>query len=421
MTRISSERPEILGLLDIGTAKVTCLIVERAWPAGLNAPPALRVLGIGHQRSRGVKAGTIIDLDQAEAAVRSAVGQAERMADITLDDVVATVSCGRLKSSHMTTRVDLETGCVRPEDLARLAEAARSYAAREERTLIHMNRVAYALDGETGVREPVRLAGRSLAANWHAVTVDTTPLHNLSVLIDRAYLGVRHFVPAGLAAALSATTAEERRLGVTCVNFGAGVIDIASFADGQFLFTDTIPVGGGHLTYDLARILTTPLAEAERIKTLYGTLVGARSDEHELIQYALAGELEGEAYQTTRAEVCRILLPRVQSQLRALKERLDRADATAWPGPNVVVTGGASQLIGFVDMAARLLGRPVRPGNSPAVPGLPPSMKYPAFSAVAGLALAAPPAARRAFAAPPARLSTGSYLDRMEKWLRESF
>ncbi|MGI9480039.1 MAG: cell division protein FtsA [Hyphomicrobiaceae bacterium] len=421
MSRSNYQRPEVVGLLDIGSAKVCCAIVERSWPAGFNAPPALRVLGVGHQRARGVKAGLVVHLDQAESAVRAAVGQAERMADVTLEEVIATVSCGRLKSAHLTAHADLEFGFVGAQDLERLTNAASEFAAREDRGLVHMNPVAYILDGQSGVRQPLGLAGQRIAANWHAVTADFKPLRNLSLLIERAFLGVRQFVPSSLAAALSATTSDERRLGVTCVNIGAGVIEIAAFNDGQFLFTDTIPIGGSHLTYDIARILTTPLAEAERIKTLYGTLVGARSDENELIHYALAGEMEGEAYQTTRAEVCRILYPRVESQLRMLRERLNQSDRNARPGPNVVVTGGGSQMIGFVDMAVRKLDRPVRIGNTPSVAGLPASACSPAFSAVIGLASVPPTAVSQSYQALPSRVSGGSYLDRMEQWLRESF
>lgn len=422
MSRSNFDKSEIIGLLDIGSAKVCCAIIERSWPAGRNALPAVRVLGVGHQRSQGVKAGMVVHLDHAEAAVRAAVGQAERMADVTLEDVIATVSCGRLKSAHMTAHADLEAGFVRPQDLDRLTKGARQYAARDDRSLVHMNRIAYALDGETGMRDPLRLAGQRLSATWHAVTADVKPLHNLSLLIDRAYLSVRQYVPSSLAAALAATTSEERQLGVTCVNIGAGCIDIAAFGDGQYLYTDTIPIGGSHLTYDIARILTTPLAEAERIKTLYGTLVGARSDENELIQYALAGECEGEVHQTTRAEVHRVLYPRVESQLRTLRERLAQSDAAAaTAGPNIVLSGGGSQLIGLVDMAVRELDRPVRIGNVPGVSGLPASMNSPAFSAVVGMACVPPIAATQTYQASPARAVGGGYLDRMEQWLRESF
>jgi len=414
-------KSEVLGLLDIGSDKISCVIVERSFPTGFNTAPALRVLGVGHQRSQGVKAGLVVHLDQAEGAVRAAVGQAERVADVTLENVVATVSCGRQKSAHLTAHVNLEAGFVRPQDIERLSKGVYEYAAGEERTLVHMNKVSYALDGENGIRNPVRLAGQRLAATCHTVTADTKPLRNLSTLIDRAHLGVRQYVPSSLAAALAATTQEERRLGVTCINIGAGVMDIAAFNEGLFLYTDSIPIGGSHLTYDIARILTTPLAEAERIKTLYGTLVGARSHELEFVQYAVAGEMQGEAYQTTRAEVHRILYPRVESQLKMLRERLEHSDRIAKPGPNVVLTGGASQMIGLVDMAVRKLERPVRLGHVASVEGLPPSMQSPAFAAVVGLAHVPPGATAQSYQATPSRVMGGGYLDRMEQWLRESF
>jgi len=287
--------------------------------------------------------------------------------------------------------------------------------------MVHMNRAAFLLDGETGIRDPLRLAGRQLSANWHVVTADIKPIRNLSLLIDRAYLAVRENVPSALAAALAATTSEERQLGITCINFGAGVIDIAAFNDGQFLYCDTIPVGGSHLTYEIARILTTPLAEAERIKTLYGTLVSARSDEHVMIEYALAGEMEGEAYQTTRGELHRILCPLVQRQLSLVRDRLAESDLAAMPGPNIVVTGGAAGMVGFVDMAVRTLDRPVRLGGAPYVQGLPESMVSPAFSAVVGLMSLPPSPMAQSYGGPVSRVSNGGYLNRMEQWLRESF
>jgi len=415
------DKAEVVGLLDVGSAKVGCAIVERSFPAGIQAPPIVKVLGVGQQRSRGVKSGMVVQLDQAAAAVRAAIGQAERAADVTLEDVIVTASCGRQKSSHFTAHADLAAGYVSPQDLDRLTKGANEFAVRDGRSMLHMNRVSYTLDGETGLRNPLRLAGRRLSANFHSVTADLQPLHNLASLIDGVYLGVRQFVPSSLAAGMAATTSEERQLGVICVDFGAGSIDISVFNEGQFLYTDTIPVGGSHLTYDIARILSTPLAEAERIKVLYGTLVGARSDEQEVIQYALAGEMEGEAYPTTRAEVHRIMYPRVDSQLSMLRERLEHCHRLVQPGASVVITGGASQTIGLAEMAMRKLDRPVRISTVSGVEGLPASVQSPAFSAVIGIAHVPPMTASKPHQTVPSRASGSGYLNRMEQWLRESF
>ena len=169
------------------------------------------------------------------------------------------------------------------DDLAKLMAAGESYAERDGRTLIHLNRLGCELDGAGGVKDPRGLSARRLSAALHAVTADEAPLRNLLVLIERCYAGCDGLVAAPYASALAVTTEEERQFGVTCIDFGAGTTSIALFADGLFAGTDVIPVGGQHLTYDIAKTLQTPLVEAERIKTLYGTLLNAQSDEHEVV------------------------------------------------------------------------------------------------------------------------------------------
>ncbi len=330
----------VLGLLDIGTSKVCCLIAvadpSAAPPDGPGGEMPYRVAGIGHQRSRGVKAGVIVDLDEAEQAVRAAVGQAERMAGFRLDEVVLGVSCGRLRSRHFAAHAEIATGKVLDSDIRRLMAAGRAYPERDGRLAVYFDRLAYRLDGAPGARDPNGMACRRLSADFHAVTADEAPLRNLLLLVERCYLGVAGTIPSPLASALAVTSGEERQLGITCLDIGAGMTGIAVFADRQFLFTDTVPVGGNHLTFDIARELRTPLAEAERIKALYGTLVSARSDEHEVITYPLAGEDEPALHHTTKARLRSVLQPRIEGLLALVKERLQRSDVAKYAGERVV-------------------------------------------------------------------------------------
>ena len=274
----SQKGRKIVGLLDIGTFKVACLIVaagERA-PSNGHAGVPGRVIGVGHQRSRGVKAGVITNLDEAEAAVRATIAQAERMAGVTLEEVLVSVSCGRLSSQNFAASAAVESGTVSDDDVERVLAGGRSYAEREGRTLVHLNRIGFRLDGVSGIPDPRGMAARRLAADLHAVTGDEAPIRNLLLVIERCYLNASGLIPSALASAIAATSEEERRLGVTCIDIGGGATTLAVFAEGRFLFTDTVTVGGSHITFDIARTLQTPLAEAERIKALYGTLVGAQ-------------------------------------------------------------------------------------------------------------------------------------------------
>jgi cell division protein FtsA len=409
-----------IGVLDIGSSKVVCLIAN-ARPTAAGAVPIVEFGGIGHQQSAGIKAGVIIDLDAAEYAVRAAVAQAERMAGVTLDEVQIGVSCGRLKSSHFTAEAKIERGLVQAGDLARLSDGARSYVEKDGRVLVHLNRLAYALDGAAGIRDPIGMAGRSLSANLHAVSADDAPLRNLLLLAERCYLTPSGLVPTSLASALAATTEDERRLGVTVVDIGAGVTTIAVFADGQYLFTDTLAQGSGHMTYEIAKFLAAPLAEAERIKAVYGTMVVAASDERDVFSHSLAGEPDGVRQVSNKARLRSILRPRVQSLLLHVRERLDRANMSAYGGGRMVLTGGGAQVIGLANFAAEVLARPVRIGRPSLLAGSPSSLNGPAFATAIGLLAAAnDPGAAVLAGSRQADLASG-YLGRMGQWLRESF
>jgi cell division protein FtsA len=404
----------VTGVLDIGTSKIACLIAT-------TDQGGVRILGVGHQRAEGVKGGVIIDLDKAEQAARAAIAQAERMAGVELAEVHVAISCGRLKSHNFTARADVENGLVAESDLDRLLKAGQVFAERDGRALVHMNEVALRIDGAPGSRDPRGMAARRLELDLHAVTADEAPLRNLLMAVGRCYLDVASHVPAPYASALAATSEDERRLGVTAVDIGAGTTSIAMFAEDRFVHACSALLGGAQITFDIARALHAPLAEAERIKALYGTVISAPSDEHDVFSYPAAGEEEGVVHHMTKAELAEIVRPRVTAIVDHIRQRLADCEMTAYAGRCLVLTGGTSQLTGLADFVAAELGRPVRVAGPQAVAGLPPAVSSPAFSAVVGLLLAETQGAadRRIYRSRDPE--AGSYLKRVGSWLREGF
>jgi cell division protein FtsA len=415
--RSSSRRAarRLVSVLDVGTAKVACLIAVADETGGM------RVIGLGHQRSRGVKAGVIVDMDEAEQAIRASVGQAERMAGVTLEEVVVGVSCGRLASLNFAANTDVESGRVGDGDIARALKGARAFAERDGRALVHLNPTGIRLDGAPGGGDPRGMAARRLGLDLHAVTADEGPLQNLTLAVERCFLGVSALVPTPYASALAATTEEERRLGVAVLDIGAGTTTIAGFVDGRFVLADAIPVGGHHITFDIARSLQMPLAQAERIKALYGALVGAPSDAHDTFTYQLAGEEEGVEHTTTKAVLGEIMRPRVASLVDLAGDRLEHSGLGGLIGERVVVTGGSSAIVGLGELTASRLGRSVRTAAPTRLNGLPPSVAGPAFSTVVGLMLAATAddGAIGSHVYDESR-QTG-YLGRVGAWLRDGF
>jgi cell division protein FtsA len=422
--RRGSGPKHVMGVLDIGTSKIACLIasVEQGAPAAQDGTtPAVRILGFGHQRAEGVKGGVVIDLDRAEHAARAAIAQAERMAGVELAEIHVAVSCGRLKSHNFSAKVDVESGLVRQADMDRLLAAGQAYVERGGRSLVHMNEVALRCDGAPGSRDPRGMAARELALDLHAVTADEAPLRNLLMVVGRCYLDVASHLPAPLASALAVTSAEERRLGVTTVDIGAGTTSLAMFADDRFLYAASVPMGGSQITFDIARALHAPLAEAERIKALYGTVICAPSDEHDVFTYPAAGDEDGVMFHRTKAELAEVVRPRVRAIVHQIRQRLEECEMTAYAGRCLVLTGGTSQLTGLAELVAAELGRPVRVAGPQVLAGLPPALSSSAFSTVVGLLLAETPehAGRRVHRSRDAE--PGSYLQRVGSWLREGF
>lgn len=414
-----------IAVVDIGTSKVACLIAavepENGKTASDATRPNIHLLGFGHQRAQGIKAGVITDIDQAEQAVRAAIAQAESMAGVMLEEVRVSVSCGRLKSHRFTANADIEDGVISESDFARVLNAGREYAERDGGTLLGLNTVAIRLDDISGAIDPRGLAARHMAADLHAVTADEPPLRNLMLTVERCYVAASGLTPAPLASALATTTHEERALGVTAIDIGAGTATLAMFAEGRFLHTAAFPMAGDQVTLDIARALHTPLPEAERIKALYGTVVSAPSDEHDVIAYPSSDSDEEATQRITKAELAETIRPRLRAILGELRECIERCDVARYADGRVVLTGGTSQLAGLADFAANELGRPVRIARPQAVTGLPANVSNPAFSTSVGLLLAEMPEFEGLMGFQADQPTPTSYLHRVGSWLKESF
>lgn len=422
-TSVGSSRrtDDVVGLLDIGSSKAVCVIVAvpQSRAAASLEQVEVRVLGTGVCASRGVRSGTVFELNEVEQVVREAVAQAERAACTAVESVLLAVACGRLKSSTFTAGTNIEGRVVEAADIERLMAAARKHVERDGRTLLHMNCISYRLDGTAGIGHPLGLAGRTLGADLHAVTADDAPLRNMVHAVERAYLTASALVPAPYASALAATTGEERQAGVLCLDIGAGTTSLATLAQGHLLSSEVVPIGGNHATFDLAQDLSAPVYEAERIKKDHVTLARAASDDQDVIAYVLADEEAGAGSRTTKGRARAIVRDRMLRLFGEVAGRLQRSN-TARHVKRIVLTGGASQQAGLGELAADFFARPVRVARMQPIDGLPAGFASAAFSAPVGLIqVALDPSAGMHWeqSGPEAK----GYLRRMGQWLRESF
>ena len=429
MKPIPARRSVVVAALDVGSSKVVCLI-GRLRPRGpqqvlTRRSHSVEVIGFGHTLAHGTKAGTVVNLVQAEDAIRRAVDAAERMASVEIESVVLSISSGRPASELFAAEVEILSAAVSENDIARVLAVGSRHSLRDGRAVLHSLPVGYSIDGVNGVRDPRGMLGARFGVDMHVATTDVAAARNLILAVERCHLEVEAMAASSYVAGLAVLADDEADLGAAVVDMGAGTTTIAAFQAGRLVHIDGFAVGGHHVTMDLARGLNARIVDAERIKTLYGTVLSGGSDERDMITVPALEEHEREQAQSvSRATLVSIIKPRVEEILEMVRDRLAACPIAADRRGHVVLTGGASQLSGLPEMAARLIGRPVRLGRPLGIAGAPDAAKGPAFAVAAGLLVYPQAAHLEHFDGRRKRqlmTGAGGYFARVGRWLRESF
>jgi cell division protein FtsA len=406
----------LIAALDVGTTKVCCFIGR---VVGENK---VRVTGIGHQVSRGLRNGAVADMDAVETSVRTAVDAAERMAGETIKNVLVNLSCGDPASHTVGIDVPVNGSEIDDRDLRRVLDQGMARAEPGEREVIHAIPVAYTVDGASGIKDPRGMFGARLGVNMHIVTASSSPLRNLHSCIDRGHLGIDSTVVSSYASGLATLVEDEKDLGVTLIEMGGGTTSVAVFYDGCLVFADVVPLGGQHVTNDIARGLATPTGHAERMKTLYGSAIATPADDRELIDVPQVGESDqAEPNHVPRSALSGIIQPRVEETLELVRDRLAQSGYDRIAGRRVVLSGGACQLQGVRELAARVLDKQVRVGRPIRIQGLAESTAGPAFSTCAGLLCYGANGLSEALRADANDDADARGLRRLGRWLKENF
>ncbi|NNU80016.1 cell division protein FtsA [Halovulum dunhuangense] len=394
--REAALRRGVVAVLDIGTSKISCLVLrfapgleeEAGQPRRGLTHGAFRVIGAATTRSRGVRAGEIDAMDETERAIRTAVQAAQKMANVRVDHVIASFAGGAPRSYGLSGDVRVENGEVSELDVGHVLAACDVPDYGADREALHALPVNFTLDGRTGLIDPRGQIGARLSVDMHLLTVDAGPVHNILQCFRRCDLELAGLTVSGYAAGMSALVEDEQELGAACIDIGGGTASISIFVKRHMIYADAVPLGGHHLTSDICQGLDIPAASAERIKTLHGGVMATGLDDRELIEIPSLYEGEGgDRRQVTRSELIGVMRPRMEEILEEVRDRLDASGFEYLPGQRIVLTGGSAQVPGLDQLAARILGRQVRVGKPLRVQGLPQAATGPAFSAAVGLAL----------------------------------
>ncbi len=378
-------RQNLVTGLDIGSTKTCAVIAE------LGGEPhralVVKILGVGQARTGGMRREVVTDIEGTTESVKAAIKEAELMAGVSVDRVVAGVGGEHIHATTSTGVVavggDREIG---PADLKRVHEVARAVVVPADRELLHVLPQEYIVDHQAGIRDPIGMAGTRLEAEVYIITSSATLNQNLTKAVTRAGYKVEALVHAPLATAAAVLTEDEKDVGVALIDVGGMTTEIAVFRDGKMRHLSSIPWGGSTITNDLAKGLSITFAEAERAKERYGVAFAQLVDPRESVE--LPGPGPGSTREVTRELIAHIIEQRLDEILGLAAREIEHAGELGKQGAGVVMTGGGAALSGAVDVAQHVFGLPVRVGApGEGLAGLADSVRKPQFATAAGLVL----------------------------------
>ena len=373
-------RDLIVGL-DVGTTKICAIAAE------VTSPDTLEVIGVGTAPSRGLRKGVVVNIDATVEAIRRSVEEAEQMAGIEIASVYAGVAGGHIRgiNSRGVVAVSARSREVGALDVERALEAAKAINLPPDREVIHALPQSFLVDDQDGVREPLGMSGARLAVEVHLVTGAVTSVQNVVRSVNRAGLTVQDIVLEPLASAEAVLSPDEKELGILLIDIGGGTTDAALFRDGAIWHTVILPLGGDHITNDIAVGLRTPSADAEELKKRQGCALTALVREDETVDVPSVGGRKPR--QLSRRILSEIVQPRVEEIFTLIARDLAKAGLDDAPTAGIVLTGGTSILEGIPELAEQVFDLPVRRGAPACAGGFADVVRSPIYATGVGLAL----------------------------------
>jgi cell division protein FtsA len=403
--------------LDVGTTKICAVIAEPRGDGGLE------VIGMGTAPSRGLRRGVVVNIDSTVEAIKQAVAEAEQMAGVEVAGVYAGVAGGHIKSlnSRGVVAVSGKDREVSAADVERVIEAARAINLPQDREIIHVLPQTFTVDDGDGVREPIGMSGVRLEVEVHIVTGLVTAVQNVVRSVNRAGLAVYDVVLEPIASAEAVLFADERELGVVLIDIGGGTTDLALLRDGVVWHTGILPLGGDHITNDIAVGLRTPVGDAEELKKRHGCALTALVPAEETVDVPSVGGRKPR--QLSRQVLSEIVQPRIEEIFSLVAGDLAKSGFQDAAAAGIVVTGGSSIMEGVPELAERVFDQPVRRGVPGDVGRLADVVGSPIHATAVGLALYG---LRRHATARPVlhgndRRAARTILQRMAAWFGQAF
>ncbi len=369
---------QTIASIDVGTTKVCTIIGD------IDESGNVRVAGVGVTTSAGLHKGLVVNINDARESIRESVKKAEQASGYKVDSAYIGVT-GRHVSSlnnRGVVAITRNDRLVRPDDLKRVMNCARSVKVPTDRKLLHVIPRGYAVDGQLGVKNPVGMHGFRLDVEAHIITAATTSIQNLVKCIRSIGVDIDDLILEPLASSEAILSEDEKQVGVLLADIGGGTTDIAVFREGSIWHTSILPVAGYQITRDVSIGLGLPFDVAEEMKKRYGSVLPVYESQTETLN-SLSEDGHGVSFQ----DMCDIIRARVEEIIRLILLELPRAEYETLVPAGLVLTGGGANLSGIEALGRDILQLPVRIGTPTNIYGISDSLHNPAYSTGVGLLL----------------------------------
>ncbi|MCK6597391.1 MAG: cell division protein FtsA [Bdellovibrionaceae bacterium] len=376
MSGLKTKHPVIAGL-DIGSTKV-CFVIGI-----VNSENKIEIVGVGKAPNAGIRQGVVVNIEATQNSIKKAKEEAELMSGYQVQDAWVGVSGTHIKSFDSKGMIAIKNKEVSQADIDRVIEAAKAVAVPADRQVLHVLPREFKVDTQDGITDPIGMSGVRLEANVHIVTGGQTAINNTIKCVEKSGIKINSLVLDSLAASTSVISEDEKSLGVCVVDMGGGTCNLLYFVNGSVAHTSVIPVGGQHFTHDVAIGLRTPQVSAEQLKIEHGYAMAAQIGENEVIDVQGVGGRKSRSI--PKKDLADVLEARAEETLNLIQHDIKMSGLLPMMGSGVVLTGGASQLQGLIEMGEFIFDIPIRKGVPSGVGGLSDVVKTSEYSTAVGL------------------------------------
>ena len=370
------DAPIIVGV-DVGTTKV-CTLVAR-----MENDQQLRILGVGIEPAKGMRKGTVVDMNAAGQAIAHSIEKAERTSGLEIESALVSMAGSHVSSENSRGVVGVSGRTIGDEDVIRAVEAAQAVTIPHNREMIHVIQRGFVVDGQAGIRNPVGMHGYRLEVETHVITASAATVENLRQAVAAAGVRASQFVLNPLASAEVVLSETEREMGVVVCDIGGGTTDMAIYIEGDVWHTMVLGIGGNHISSDIAHGLHLPVNHAEGIKLQHGFALESQIDAKEAFYIHPFGEEN--PVTINRQELAHIIEARVEEIFSLVMQEIKRSGYDGLLPAGMVLTGGVSALPGIRQLAKKVLGMPVQVAQPDGLIGMVDQLHSPAYATSVGL------------------------------------